>query len=141
MFTSTYHTCPPTFGRSDIQVSIQARRYLKICGFSLSAAKKVWKKIVSRYFLKTGRKTIRKIDFPSLSKQLIEQAFTKRQCVAGFTRCGLWPFDGEAMAEKVAKKVQQSGSTDSPTVKYDLIERLIDLHLFSFQFVQPCHCR
>ncbi|CAF3932505.1 unnamed protein product [Rotaria magnacalcarata] len=75
---------------------------------TLSSAKTVWKKIVSKYFCKTNQKTIRKIDMPSLFKRLMDEAFTKRQCVSGFARCGLWPFDGEVMKEKVAKQCDRS---------------------------------
>ena len=69
-----------------------------------SSAKKTWKKIVSKYFSRTGRKPIPKISFLFLLKSLMDEAFTKRQCVSGFARCGLWPFDGDVMKEKVAKK-------------------------------------
>ncbi|CAF3241860.1 unnamed protein product [Rotaria socialis] len=83
---------------------------------TLSSAKKFWKKIVSKYFSRSNRKTIRKIDFPSLLKYLMEEAFTKRQCVSGFARCGLWPFDGDVMKEKVAKKDHPSKFSSSTSI-------------------------
>ncbi|CAF4845267.1 unnamed protein product [Rotaria sp. Silwood1] len=51
---------------------------------------------------------IEKIDMPSLFKRLMDEAFTKQQCVSDFARCGLWPFDGEVMKEKVAKQCDRS---------------------------------
>ncbi|CAF1674770.1 unnamed protein product [Rotaria magnacalcarata] len=83
---------------------------------TLSSAKKFWKKIVSKYFFRSNRKTIRKIDFPSLLKNLMEEAFTKRQCISGFARCGLWPFDGDVMKEKVAKKDHPSKFSSSTSI-------------------------
>jgi hypothetical protein len=94
-----------------------------------SSAKKVWKKTVSKYFTRTGRKTIRKIDFPSLTKHLIDEAFTKRQCVAGFARCGLWPFDAEVMKEKVAKKQRHPTLTSTASTGYVSVKYFtFDLH-------------
>lgn len=43
------------------------------------------------------------MDLPPLFKQLYESAFTPRQVVAGFSRSGIWPYDPNAMKEKVAK--------------------------------------
>ncbi|CAF3366433.1 unnamed protein product [Rotaria sp. Silwood2] len=60
-----------------------------------------WKKIVSSYFERTHRKTIRKIDHPVLLNKLYNRAFTPRQVVAGFTRTGIWPFDRTVMKDKV----------------------------------------
>ncbi|CAF3876500.1 unnamed protein product, partial [Rotaria sordida] len=62
-----------------------------------------WKKIVSSYFERTHRKTIRKIDHPTLLNKLYNVAFTPRQVVAGFTRTGIWPFDRTVMKDKVVK--------------------------------------
>ncbi|CAF4836152.1 unnamed protein product, partial [Rotaria socialis] len=59
---------------------------------------------VTRYFLRTGRKTIRKIDLPVLFKELYSLALTPKQVVAGFSRAGVWPFDSSAMKEKVARQ-------------------------------------
>lgn len=88
--------------------------------FFNSSAKGVWKKIVSKYFSKTNRKTIRKIDMPGLFNRLMDEAFTKRQCVSGFARCGLWPFDCEVMKDKVANKCDRSSLSASLSTKYSL---------------------
>ncbi|CAF4632424.1 unnamed protein product, partial [Rotaria socialis] len=71
---------------------------------TFSSAKQSWKRIVTRYFLRTGRKTIRKIDLPVLFKELYSLALTPKQVVAGFLRAGVWPFDSSAMKEKVARQ-------------------------------------
>ena len=73
--------------------------------YKFSSAKQSWKRIVTKYFLRSGRKTIRKIDLPSLFNQLYSSAFTPKQVVAGFSRAGVWPFDSNAMKEKVAKQL------------------------------------
>ncbi|CAF4000203.1 unnamed protein product, partial [Rotaria sp. Silwood1] len=91
-----------------IELAIKNQLVSNKPSFSNSSAKTVWKKIVSKYFCKTNRKTIRKIDMPSLFKRLMDEAFTKQQCVSDFARCGLWPFDGEVMKEKVAKQCDRS---------------------------------
>ena len=57
---------------------------------------------------------------PGLFKCLMDEAFTKRQCVSGFARCGLCPFDGEVMKEKVAKKYDSSSPSASLPTKYSL---------------------
>ncbi|CAF3896653.1 unnamed protein product [Rotaria magnacalcarata] len=68
------------------------------------SAKQSWKRVVAKYFVRTGRKTIRKIDLPSLFNQLYSSAFTPKQVVAGFSRAGVWPFDSNAMKENVARQ-------------------------------------
>lgn len=84
-----------------------------------SAAKQSWKRIVTKYFARNGRKTIRKLDLPSLFNQLYTSAFTSRQVLAGFTHAGVWPFDSTAMKDKVARQplatdqVNQSPSTST----------------------------
>ncbi len=77
-------------------------RYLLL--INCSAAKQSWKRIVSKYFTRSGRKTIRKIDLPSLFNELYTSAFTPKQVVAGFSRSGIWPFDPNAMKDKVARQ-------------------------------------
>ncbi|CAF1520217.1 unnamed protein product, partial [Didymodactylos carnosus] len=79
---------------------------------TFSSAKQIWKKIVTKYINRTQRKTIRKLDLPGMINQLFQEAFTPRQVVAGFARAGVWPFDKNAMKEKVAKK--QGISLDQP---------------------------
>ncbi|CAF3400848.1 unnamed protein product [Rotaria socialis] len=61
-------------------------------------------KDVTKYLVRTGRTTIRKIDLPSLFNQLYSSAFTPKQVVAGFSRAGVWPFDSNAMKENVARQ-------------------------------------
>jgi hypothetical protein len=97
------------------------RRYLWISAFAqassclpifvfFTSAKTSWKKIVSSYFDRTQRKTIRKMDHPNLLKRLFEGAFTPRQVVAGFARSGIWPFDRNAMKEKATQPVSTQSS-------------------------------
>ncbi|CAF3903029.1 unnamed protein product [Rotaria sp. Silwood1] len=71
---------------------------------TFSSAKQSWKRIVTNYFLRSGRKTIRKIDLPLLFNKLYSSAFIPKQVVAGFSRAGVWPFDSNAMKDKVAKQ-------------------------------------
>ncbi|CAF4156937.1 unnamed protein product [Adineta steineri] len=79
-----------------------------------------WKKIVSSYFERTHRKTIRKIDYPSLLTKLFGTAFTPRQVVAGFSRSGIWPYDRNVVKEKVNKTtVTQSCSMLQPSMSHD----------------------
>ncbi|CAF4383468.1 unnamed protein product, partial [Rotaria magnacalcarata] len=88
---------------------------------TFSSAKQSWKRIVTKYFLRSGRKTIRKIDLPVLFKELYSSAFTPKQVLAGFSRAGVWPFDSNAMKEKVArqplatKQLNQCPQTTSDT--------------------------
>ena len=82
-----------------------------------SAAKRSWKKIVSKYFCRSGRKTIRKMDLPSLFNELYTSAFTSKQVLGGFLRAGVWPYNADAMKDKVVKEflpaaqINQSPST------------------------------
>ncbi|CAF3927604.1 unnamed protein product [Rotaria sp. Silwood1] len=71
---------------------------------TFSSAKQSWKRIVTNYFLRSGRKTIRKIDLPLLFNKLYSSAFIPKQVVAGFSRAGVWPFDSNAMKDKVARQ-------------------------------------
>ncbi|CAF3088028.1 unnamed protein product [Rotaria sp. Silwood2] len=88
---------------------------------TFSSAKQSWKRIVTKYFLRSGRKTIRKIDLPALFKELYSSAFTPKQVLAGFSRAGVWPFDSNSMKEKVArqplatKQLNQCPQTTSDT--------------------------
>ncbi|CAM4946739.1 unnamed protein product [Rotaria socialis] len=88
---------------------------------TFSSAKQSWKRIVTKYFLRSGLKTIRKIDLSVLFKELYSSTFTPKQVLAGFSRAGVWPFDSNAMKEKVArqplatKQLNQCPQTTSDT--------------------------
>jgi hypothetical protein len=69
-----------------------------------SVAKTKWRTIVSTYFRKTKRKSIRKIDFPKLLNDLYTSSFTPITVSGGFRRAGVWPFDAGAMKEKVVRR-------------------------------------
>ena len=43
------------------------------------------------------------MDYPTLLNKLFDTAFIPRQVVAGFARSGIWPFDCNAMKDKVTK--------------------------------------
>jgi hypothetical protein len=70
--------------------------------------------------LRTNRKTIRKIDLPALFNQLYKSALTPKQVVAGFSRAGIWPFDSNAMQDKVVKQPLSTKQLNPlpPTIKY-----------------------
>jgi hypothetical protein len=75
-----------------------------IIAFVSSPAKKKWRSLVSNYFRTTQRKTIRKMDFPKLLKLLFESSFSIGTMSAGFKRAGVWPYDDQAMKDKVARR-------------------------------------
>ena len=72
--------------------------------YDFSPAKKKWRTLVSTYFRKTKRKTIRKIDFPKLLGDLYTTSLTPITISGGFRRAGVWPFNADAMKEKVVNK-------------------------------------
>lgn len=78
--------------------------FIQLFNIFYSVGKQEWKKIVTKYFLRSTRKTIRKIDLPALFNQLYKSALTPKQVVAGFSRAGIWPFDSSAMQDKVVKQ-------------------------------------
>ena len=49
------------------------------------------------------RKTIRKLDFPRLLDDLFASAITMTSISGGFRRAGVWPFNEEAMKDKVIR--------------------------------------
>jgi len=65
---------------------------------------KKWRTIVSTYFRKTKRKSIRKIDFPKLLNDLYTNSFSPSSVSGGFRRAGVWPFDAGVMKEKVVRQ-------------------------------------
>ncbi|CAF4211993.1 unnamed protein product, partial [Rotaria sordida] len=66
-------------------------------------AKIKWRNIVTSYFRKTQRKTIRKIDFPKLLNELLSTSFSTSAVSGGFRRAGIWPLNEEAMKGKVVR--------------------------------------
>jgi len=90
-----------------------------------SVAKKVWKQIVTKYFLRTARKTIRKIDLSGLFNELYQLALTPKQVVAGFSRAGVWPFDSGANKDKVVKQpltIKQLNQLPQTTRYYNIFD-------------------
>lgn len=77
--------------------------YLSDVSFHCSPAKNKWRSIVSSYFRKTQRKTIRKIDFPFLLHTLFGTSFSSASVSGGFKRAGVWPFSEDAAKEKVMR--------------------------------------
>ncbi|CAF4022022.1 unnamed protein product, partial [Rotaria sordida] len=71
---------------------------------TFGVAKQVWKNLVGKYFSRTDRRTIRKIDLPGLFTKLYQSAFTSKQVLAGFVRAGVWPFNPDANKDKVVKQ-------------------------------------
>ncbi|CAF3477083.1 unnamed protein product, partial [Rotaria socialis] len=67
-------------------------------------AKTKGKRLVTAYFRKTKRKSIRKIDFPILLKELFSTAFTVGPVSGGFRRAGISPFNEDVMKEKVLSR-------------------------------------
>jgi hypothetical protein len=82
-----------------------------LCNFS--TAKKKWKSLVKTYFQETHRKTIRKIDFPKLLNKLFTSSFSTSSVSGGFRRSGIWPYNSEAMKEKVYRP--RSSNNNSTT--------------------------
>lgn len=76
-------------------------------------AKTKWRQLVSNYFRRTQRKTIRKIDFPKLLKDLFDVSFTVATVSAAFRRAGVWPFNDQAMREKVIKQCSLRNQVDT----------------------------
>ncbi|CAF1029783.1 unnamed protein product [Didymodactylos carnosus] len=72
----------------------------------LDVVKSYWYKIMSSY-KKQGYNAIRKPDFPGLINHVYEQVCTKRQVVSSFAPSGIWPFDNQAMKDKVAVEKRQ----------------------------------
>ena len=97
-----------------------------------SSVKSEWSKIVRNHF-KEGRKSIKNGDFPRLLKKLLidKRAFTPMRIVSSFARAGkldfycseisenvttfvgVWPFDADAMRDKVAPNVNTLTMTAS----------------------------
>lgn len=75
-----------------------------------------WKNLVTAYFRKTKRKSIRKIDFPILLKDLYDSSATIAAVSGGFRRGGISPFDENAMKDKVIpRRSTQSHTTTTTT--------------------------
>ncbi|CAM4984171.1 unnamed protein product, partial [Rotaria socialis] len=71
-----------------------------------------WSSIVSNY-LKSGNETIKNADIPRLMKQLFfeKQTFSTTRIVSSFSRSGIWPFNENAMMDKVVATPFSSSST------------------------------
>ena len=78
--------------------------------YNFSVAKTKWKRVVSAYFRKTKRRSMRKIDFPALLNELYSSAFTGGPVSGGFRRAGVWPFNEDAMKEKVVPRYRSSNN-------------------------------
>ena len=89
--------------------------YSAVFFHNFSLAKTKWRTLVTTYFRKTQRKTIRKIDFPKLLSELFTSSFTISGVSGGFRRAGVWPFNEAAMKEKVVR--EHSSLTSSTTTK------------------------
>lgn len=55
--------------------------------------------------------TIRKMDFPKLLADLYASAITVTSVSAGFRRAGVWPFNPEAMKDKVVRTRSSTNQT------------------------------
>ncbi|UJR12801.1 hypothetical protein I4U23_016974 [Adineta vaga] len=83
--------------------------------YNFSVAKKKWRSIVGNYFRKTQRKSIRKIDFPKLLNGLYQSSFTTASVSGGFRQGGVWPYNADAMKEKVVgyRSSRNHGNTNN----------------------------
>ncbi|CAF2890779.1 unnamed protein product, partial [Rotaria sp. Silwood2] len=70
--------------------------------------KKKWSTLVSTYIRTTKRRSIRKIDFPKLLSDLYTSSFSSGAVHGGFRRAGIWPWDGDAMKDKVVRRASSS---------------------------------
>lgn len=82
------------------------------CFYDFSVAKKKWKALVTAYFHNTHRKTIRKIDFPKLLNNLFTTSFTTSSVSGGFRRSGIWPYNSEAMKDKVVRSRSENNNSN-----------------------------
>ncbi|CAF2699683.1 unnamed protein product [Rotaria sp. Silwood2] len=96
--------------------------------YNFSAAKTKWSALVTAYFRKSRRGSIRKIDFPKLLKELYSSSFSIGSVSGGFRRAGVNPFNDQAMKEKV---IRQRSSYDKSTINssstIDLLTSVINL--------------
>ena len=79
-----------------------------------------WKQLVTTYFRKTKRKSIRKIDFPVLLNDLYKSSATITSVSGGFRRGGVSPFDEDAMKDKVVPRRSTQPHTTTTTTTYEL---------------------
>ncbi|CAF0991698.1 unnamed protein product [Didymodactylos carnosus] len=65
---------------------------------------------LTNFLKKTGRKTVIPANIPGLMKKLFydKQAFSTTRIVSSFARAGIWPFNENAMVEKLVHKAYQS---------------------------------
>ena len=92
----------------------------------------------NKYFLLTGRKTMKKIDLPSLFKEIYSLAFTSKQVVAGFSRADMRPLDSNAMKKKVARQplaTKQLNLSSPATRYYNIFDfRIKHFSIITFKF-------
>ncbi len=75
--------------------------YLNFDLYYFSTAKTKWRALISAYFRKSQRKSIRKMDFPKLLNDHFTSSFSTSTVSGGFRIGGVWPFNQEIMKEKV----------------------------------------
>jgi hypothetical protein len=78
--------------------------------YDFSVVKKKWRTLVSTYIRTTKRRSIRKIDFPKLLNDLYTNSFSSSAVNGGFRRAGIWPWDGDAMKDKVVRQASSSNT-------------------------------
>jgi hypothetical protein len=95
--------CPEKTVNKNAYAIFQLRFLFNYCLFNFSPAKIKWKFLVTSYFQDTHRKSIRKIDFPKLLDKLFSSSFSTSAVSGGFRRSGIWPYNSEAMKDKVVR--------------------------------------
>ncbi|CAF1529284.1 unnamed protein product, partial [Adineta steineri] len=79
----------------------------------INVAKRAWKSIVSTYFRRSQKKSIRKIDFPKLLNELYQRAITTITVSGGFRNSGSWPHNPDAMKHKVVRSRQSQNQVNT----------------------------
>ncbi|CAF1496473.1 unnamed protein product, partial [Adineta steineri] len=79
-----------------------------------NSVKKDWSEIV-RNHMKDGNKSITNSQFPTLLKKLFidKMSFSRTRIVSSFARAGIWPYDADAMRNKVAHNTSILTTTTS----------------------------
>ncbi|CAF2043088.1 unnamed protein product, partial [Rotaria magnacalcarata] len=91
-------------------------------------AKNKWRRLVSSYFRKTKRKSIRKIDFPTLLNDLFSSSFTVGPVSGGFRRAGIFPYNKDAMKEKVVpRRSSYNNLVTNNSSAMDILTSLLDV--------------
>ncbi|CAF4175096.1 unnamed protein product, partial [Adineta steineri] len=79
----------------------------------INVAKRAWKSIVSTYFRRSQKKSIRKIDFPKSLNELYQRAITTITVSGGFRNSGAWPHNPDAMKHKVVRSRKSQNQVDT----------------------------